>query len=137
MTRLRWLVIACVALASCRLGEPLPSPPAGSYRAESFQVSVAGATEQINGASISNAFFAEGKPQPVLGRGFIRQEYGVERNGPQSVVVLSYSLWQRKFHADPSVIGKTLQVNGHDAVVVGILPKDFSVPRGAELWVPR
>jgi hypothetical protein len=53
------------------------------------------------------------------------------------VAVLSYPLWERKFHVDPSVIGKILQVNGHNVVIVGIMPKGFAVPPGAELWVPK
>jgi putative ABC transport system permease protein len=139
MTRLRWLVIACVALASCRVVDPLPNPPVGSYRAESFQVSLNGATETVQGAAVSDAFFSGGKLRPVLGRGFISQEYSspARPNGLAPVTMLSYSFWQRKFHADPSVIGKTLPLNGHDAVVVGILPKGFAVPSGTELWVPR
>jgi hypothetical protein len=139
MARLRWLVVTCVVLASCRLVDPLPNPPAGSYRAGSFQVSLNGASETVQGAAVSDAFFSGGKLRPVLGRGFISQEYSspARPNGLAPVTMLSNSFWQRKFHADPSVIGKTLQVNGHDAVIVGILPKDFAVPPGSELWMPR
>jgi putative ABC transport system permease protein len=132
MTRLRWLVIVCVALASCRMSEPLPNPPAGSYRAESFQVSTGGAAETVQGAAVSDAFFSGGKLRPALGRATLPQE-----NGSMQVAVLSYSFWERKFHADPGVIGKTLQVNGHDAVIVGIMPRGFAFPPGTELWVPK
>ncbi len=139
MTRLRWLIIGCLALASCRFGDPAPNPPAGSYHAESFQVSGGGATETVQGAAVSDAFFSGGKLRPIVGRTFISQEYSAlaQQNGSVRVAILSYSLWERKFHADAGVIGRTLQVNGHDVVIVGIMPKGFAVPPGAELWVPR
>src|SRR5258708_14345520 len=103
MTRLRWLVIGCLALASCRLGDPIPNPPAGSYRAGSFQVSVNGATETVQGAAVSEAFFNRGKLRPILGRAFISQEYSAPArpNSSAQVAVLSYAFWQRKFTADP------------------------------------
>lgn len=132
MTRLRWLVIGCVALASCRLSEPLPNPPAGSYRSESFQLSDGGATETVQGAAVSDTFFSGAKLRPALGRTTLPEE-----NGSMRVAVLSYPLWERKFHADPAALGKTLQVNGHGVVIVGIMPKGFAVPPGAELWVPK
>ena len=137
MARLRWLAVGCVTLgcvtlASCRLIEPPPNPPAGSYHAESFQVSTGGATETVPGAAVSDTFFSGGKLRPALGRATLPQE-----NGSMQVAVLSYSLWERKFHADPGVIGKTLQVNGHGVVIVGIMPKGFAFPPGAELWVPK
>src|SRR5258708_28547093 len=139
MTRLRWLIIGCLALASCRFGAAGPNPPAGSYHAESFQVSGGGATETVQGAAVSDAFFSGGKLRPIVGRTFISQEYRAlaQQNGSVRVAILSYSLWERKFHADAGVIGRTLQVNVHNVGLVGTLPKGFGVPPGAALWVPQ
>src|SRR6185503_12163481 len=48
-------------------------------------------------------------------------------------VILSYELWRRSFGADQNVIGKTIDLSGERFTVVGIMPKGFAFPRGAEL----
>jgi len=52
------------------------------------------------------------------------------------VAVISYRFWNGKFQGDPAVVGRTLQVNGQNVTIVGIMPKGFAFPDGAELWVP-
>jgi predicted permease len=59
----------------------------------------------------------------VLGR-LIRPDEG----GPgraDAVVVLGYSTWQRRFGGDPSVVGKTVKVNGQPCTIVGVVPAEF------------
>jgi len=51
------------------------------------------------------------------------------------VAVISYRLWTDKFGADPAVVGSMLQVNGQNMTVVGVMPKNFGFPDGAQLWV--
>jgi hypothetical protein len=50
------------------------------------------------------------------------------RGGP-STAVLSYPMWKRRFAGDMHVLGKSLAINGKLHKIVGILPKDFSLPR--------
>ena len=71
---------------------------------------------------------------PMLGRVFIDEEYRVAGT---PAVVIAASLWQRQFGGDPAVIGKTLNVNQRQCTIVGILPKSFQFPTGAELWMPQ
>ena len=52
-------------------------------------------------------------------------------------VVIAASLWQRQFAGDLALIGKTLSVNQRQYTIVGILPKSFQFPAGAELWMPQ
>jgi len=57
------------------------------------------------------------------------------------VVVVSDALWRRQFAADPSLVGRTVTLDGVSTTVVGIAPADFRVPHGgrvlkADLWVP-
>jgi hypothetical protein len=132
MMRLCWLMAVCLALAGCGWDAPAPDPPAGSYRVESFAVQIDGETESFKGAAVSDAFFADGRIRPVLGRAFIRGESESHR-----ALILSYALWERRFHADPAVIGKTLHVNGQKATIVGVMPKGFAFPAGTELWVAK
>jgi len=76
-----------------------------------------------------------------IGRTFVAEE-GVE--GREKVVVLSQSLWKRRFGGDPALIGKTIKLSGQDYTVVGIAPPDFQFSlkassltgKQAELWRP-
>src|SRR6185437_14899052 len=52
------------------------------------------------------------------------------------VMVISHGLWQRYFGGDPSVVGRTLEWNHKPVTVVGVLPRGFEYPKGAEVWTP-
>lgn len=137
-TRHAWIGAAalCFTLAACRgPGEPATATPsADSFRAEQFEVRVGEGVERVNGASVTNAFFREANVRPMLGRVFLDEEYQATRT---PVVVIAASLWERRFGGDPALIGKTLSVNQQQRTVVGILPKTFQFPTGAELWMPQ
>ena len=62
--------------------------------------------------------------QPALGRGFTADE---GRPG-SNVVVISDSMWRQRFAADPSIAGRTVNVNGAATTIVGVLPPDFVLP---------
>ena len=60
-----------------------------------------------------------------------------EERGQATVAVLGYDLWQRRFAADPHVVGSTLELDGTPYEVVGVLRRDFRFPVfEADLWVP-
>jgi predicted permease len=61
--------------------------------------------------------------QPVLGRLFLPGEG--ETPGADPIVVLGYSYWQRRFNADPSIVGKSVNLNGQPVTIVGVAPKGF------------
>lgn len=93
-----------------------------------------GDPERLQGLRISaNAFQMLGV-EAVVGRALLPAD---DTPGQQRVVVLSYGLWQRRFGADPQLMGKTLTLNGASYTVVGVLPPQFFFPiREAELAVP-
>jgi predicted permease len=62
---------------------------------------------------------------PTLGRGFRTEE---EREGEGRVALLTHGLWARSFHSDPSVVGRTVRVNGEVYEVVGVTPAGFLLP---------
>lgn len=70
---------------------------------------------------------------PVLGRTLDPSDD--VRGGPR-VAVVSYGLWQRRWGGERSVVGATLTVDGQPHTVVGVLPRTFEYPPGAEVWVP-
>jgi putative ABC transport system permease protein len=91
--------------------------------------------EQLKGAVVSADFFPLLRVKPALGRTFLPEE---DRSGTAGKVVLSHSLWQRRFGANPNVIGQTLTLSERSYEVVGVMPADFEfVPlKDAEVWAP-
>jgi putative ABC transport system permease protein len=100
-----------------------------------------GEPERVQGALVTPGLFDVLGVRPALGRTFIAEE---GREGQNLVVLLSYGLWQRRFGADPDIIGKSVSLNGMNRTVVGVMPSDFKLPLLAinqspaqtELWTP-
>ncbi len=84
-----------------------------------------GEPERLEAASVSPNLFRVLGVRTALGRDFLDEE---EQRGRNHVVVLTHNLWRRRFNSDPSLIGKTIQLNGLAHTVVGILPADFRYP---------
>src|SRR5262249_10078873 len=89
--------------------------------------------ERVEGAYVSPEFFAVVGVAPALGRAFVRDE---ETMGRHTRVILSDTLWKRRFGGDPDIVGQSIFVDGSQSIVVGVMPRDFAFPRGAELWAP-
>ena len=80
-----------------------------------------------------NLFSVLGVPM-ALGRSFTPQE---DQIGASHVVILTWSLFQRRFHGDPSILGKQIRMDTVPYIVVGVLPRWFTYPDPAvQLWVP-
>ncbi len=93
----------------------------------------AGQPEHIDAAYVSRGYFDMFGAATLLGRSFTAAE---DAPGGPSVVVLSQALWTRRFHADPSLIGRTLDLNGQPYTVIGILsPAPLPEPP-ADAWIP-
>jgi predicted permease len=81
--------------------------------------------ERISGAVVAPGLFPLLGIEPIAGRVFSESERG---EGNDGVVVISARLWQRRFNSDPSMVGKTLSLNGRTFTVVGIMPAKFEFP---------
>lgn len=85
------------------------------------------------GAASWNLFSVVGVPM-ALGRSFTPQE---DRIGATHVVILTWTLYQRRFHGDPSLLGKQIRMDTMPYTVVGVLPRWFTYPDPRmQLWVP-
>ena len=62
--------------------------------------------------------------KPLLGRTLLPDE---DKPGRPAVAILSYGAWQRLFNADPSIVGKSITLNGKTSTVVGVLERSFMV----------
>jgi predicted permease len=93
-----------------------------------------GDAERVDGEVADAAYLPTLGVQPALGRNFAPDE---DRRGGARAVLLSDALWQRRFDADPSVVGRTVNLNRELFTVVGVMPPGFKGLTGrAELWVP-
>jgi putative ABC transport system permease protein len=101
---------------------------------QSFNLTGVGDPERLDGKRVSANLFGLLGVEPLFGRGFLPED---DQPGAGRVVVLSHGLWQRRFGADPKVVGRSLDLNGQSYSVVGVMPPSFQFPsREDELWVP-
>src|SRR5687768_9312808 len=73
--------------------------------------------ERLTGLMLSDDMMETYRTQPVLGRTFTAEEY---QQGKNQVVLLSHSFWQGRFGGDPSVVGRTLRLDGEQVMIVGV-----------------
>jgi len=94
----------------------------------------AGSTEATGITRVSPEFFAALGVHPALGRAFTEAEMTYQTD---SVVLLTDEFWRRHFGADPSVLGRTVRMDGLSKVVVGVLPPGFRfLSSSARLFLP-
>src|SRR5579864_954025 len=83
-----------------------------------------GSTPQVRGGMmVSGNYFDTLGVTPRLGRGFREDEDKVP--GRDAVVVLGSDFWRHQFAGDPSVVGRTVRLNGKDFTVIGVAPETF------------
>jgi len=88
----------------------------------------------IRGARVSAHYFDIFRTKPAAGRTFLP---GDDERGNDHVVLLSHVLWERRFGADPAIVGRDIALNGEPYTVIGILPKGGPFDRAAaQIWVP-
>jgi putative ABC transport system permease protein len=89
----------------------------------------------VPGALVTASFFGTLGVAPALGRDF---RAGEDVAGAEPVAVLGHGLWQRRFAADPDVLGRAIVVDGRPRTIVGVLPRGFhfALAGDAQLWLP-
>ena len=93
-----------------------------------------GRPEELQGVRVSASYFDIFGVQAVLGRTFGPDE---DQLGKSQVVVLSHRLWENRFGADPSIVGRTLRLSGKPCTVIGVMPANTPFDRSyAQLWMP-
>jgi len=90
--------------------------------------------EALRSAAVSPNYFSVLGVAPQFGRPF---EAGEDQPGRDHVVILSYELWDRRFGADRSLIGRTLRLNRENYTVIGVMPESFRLLGFTpQLWTP-
>ena len=90
---------------------------------------------QVNASGVTaTAFEVMGTP-PLMGRLPTREE---DVPGGPAVVVLSHRLWSGYFGADPSILGRSIDLTGQSFEIIGVMPAGFDFPSPEiDVWVTR
>lgn len=96
-------------------------------RGNAVDIASGGEPASIAGADVPHNIFTVFGVEPILGRTFVMEE---ETEGADRVVILSESIWRSRFNADPSLIGRSIVVDGESRQVVGVVPAWFRLPLG-------
>ena len=78
--------------------------------------------ERLRGLRVTWEFFRTLGVQPALGRDFLRDD---DTPDNLNVVIISHSLWQRRFGGDPGVVGQTIDLATTRPTIIGVLPASF------------
>jgi predicted permease len=99
--------------------------------------------EALYGLKVTASLFPTLGVAPMLGRNILPDD---DQPSHSDEMILSYGLWVRRFNADRSMVGRTVTVNGHACLIIGVMPPDFNFPmrRAAahtpspyvEFWAP-
>ena len=101
-----------------------------AYRLTAVGLSAGGTAKASWGYEVSGNYFDMLSVQPALGRFF----HASDEHGPNSApyIVLSDSIWRSRFHADPRIVGTTVDLSKHPYTVIGVAPHNFN---GTELFL--
>ena len=92
------------------------------YGVGDSQLTINGQSERLNALPVSQNFFPMLGVQPHIGHFFSADE--CKWNGPKAAL-LSYGLWQRRFAADPHIVGRAITLDNSPVTVVGVMPESF------------
>jgi putative ABC transport system permease protein len=106
----------------------------GLYDDGSATLSGTQGPERLSSARLTGSLFTVLRTPAALGRTIQEAD---ERPGAEKVMLLSDSLWRRRFGGDPKVLGSTLRVDGVARRIVGVLPATFRFPADdTQIWLP-
>jgi ABC-type antimicrobial peptide transport system permease subunit len=105
-----------------------------AYQDNEYTLTGAGPSLHVNAEIISASLFRLLGTNPAVGRGFLDSE---DEPG-HLVAVLSEAFWRRQFNADPTVVGRPVNLNGRSYTVVGVMPAGFQFPvraQARDIWL--
>lgn len=107
---------------------------ASYFEGHEFNLTGQGEPVRLTGTLVSAEFFLVLGARPELGRPFYP---GEDKAGQNNYVILSHALWQQRFASDPSIVGRSIELEGVSRQVVGVMPADFRFPSSkTQVWIP-
>jgi putative ABC transport system permease protein len=104
----------------------------GIYNIGNSVVRMGENSERLPSGAATASLFSTLGVRPLLGRLPLPEE---DKPGARPITLLTESLWKSRFGADPTVVGRSIQVDGKPSLVVGVLPASFVFERNPDLWV--
>ena len=92
-----------------------------------------GDAAEVEAAVTSANFFSVLRARPLFGRLYSEDEC---RSGRNSVAVLAYGFWQRKFGGDPAILRQKIELDQHSYAIVGVMPKTMQYPSQVDVYLP-
>jgi putative ABC transport system permease protein len=107
----------------------------GAYAeiSQGFNLTGVGEPERIQASVATSDLFSMLGVRAVVGRTFLPDE---DKPGGGAVMVLSHRYWERRFGADPTIVGREVSLDGQRFRIVGVLPDTFQILRSMDLWLP-
>lgn len=129
------VLLALICSCSPRGVNPeFDKPPNSTYVVKKGQLQYEDTLAEVQVAQVTEEFFAVVNRLPWLGRSFLAEEF---EEGAEPVVLLSHELWNSQLGGRPEIIGGTLQLDGRERTVVGVMPPAIEWPPGVRLWIPQ
>lgn len=110
----------------------------GAFQRTGFELSGNGDPAQISASRLTPRVFQVLGVSPSMGRVFTEQE----DDARQQVAVISYQMWNSRFHADQHILGSKILLDRRSYEIIGVMPRNFEFPlvpgqlTRSELWVP-
>ena len=98
-----------------------------------FNLTGEGQAERLEARLATSSLFPMLGIHPVAGRTFTPEE---DKPGSAPVVLITHRFWQNHFGSDPSVVGRTLTLDGSGYILVGVLPAEFRIAPATDIWMP-
>ncbi|MCG8414766.1 MAG: ABC transporter permease, partial [Pseudomonadales bacterium] len=105
----------------------------GAFNLSTAALSYEESVRQYSSTRISSELFNATQQAPVLGRSFTDDD---AVSGAGRVAVISYTIWQEFYNADPDVIGHTDLIDGEVHTIIGVMPEGFHFPLKQDVWTP-
>ena len=123
--------LACVAWDQ---EEEFDHPPESTYVASTLELQDEDSVVEVRAARVTVEFF-EVIDRPLwLGRSFVSRDFVLNA---VPVAILTHRLWEEALDGRPEVIGRTVQLDGRDYEVVGVMLPGFEWPPEVDLWTPE
>lgn len=104
-----------------------------AFQGQTANMTGDGPPERVLGSAVTVNFFHLLGRNPILGRSFLPDD---SQAGHDNVLLLNDRLWATNFHADRSIIGRSVVLDDRLFTVVGVMPSDFQFPNQADFWTP-
>ena len=110
-----------------------------AFDSTSFNLTGSGDPLRVRAAQVQPDIFAALGAKPIAGRVFTADE---DVPGHEHVVMLTEGLWRSQFGGDPSIVGRTIQLDAANYTVVGVLPAALRLPTDyasrtfTQIWIP-